>query len=89
MNRTTKTASVFAQDQAERVRFGRSKEANDNAGLRENRPVPYGLRLQTGHAALLVAHLERPNFTPRALPGLFAGSNLAARFIPSFPRSFA
>ncbi|WP_348674829.1 hypothetical protein, partial [uncultured Abyssibacter sp.] len=23
------------------VRFGRSKEANDNAGLRENRPVPY------------------------------------------------
>ncbi|WP_348674683.1 hypothetical protein [uncultured Abyssibacter sp.] len=41
MNRTTKTASVFAQDQAERVRFGRSKEANDNAGLRENRPVPY------------------------------------------------
>jgi len=54
----TKTEPVFPQAQAERVLLGHSKRASDNAGLRENRPVPFGLRLKTGHAALLVVHLE-------------------------------
>jgi len=38
---------------------------------------PCGLRLKSGHAALLVVHLEQPNLTPRALPGLISGSNAA------------
>jgi hypothetical protein len=41
-------------------------------------PRPFGLRPKNGHAALLVVHLELPNFSPRALPGRFWGSNAAA-----------
>jgi hypothetical protein len=35
------------------------------------------LRRKSGHTALLVVHLEPPNFTPRALPGRICGSNAA------------
>ena len=41
------------------------------------RPRPFGLRPKSGHAALLVVHLESPNFSPRALPGRFWDSNAA------------
>ncbi|PUB81441.1 MAG: hypothetical protein DBP01_16500, partial [gamma proteobacterium symbiont of Ctena orbiculata] len=33
---------------------------------------PFGLCLKMHHSALLVAHLESPNFTPRALIGAFS-----------------
>ncbi len=55
----------------------------------EKWPRPFGLRPKIGHAALLVpkalatlagqalVHLESPNFSPRALPSPFWGSNAA------------
>ena len=39
-------------------RRAKRMDALRNAGSRENRPVPSGLRLQTGQTALLVVHLE-------------------------------
>lgn len=41
----------------------------------EKWPRPLGLRPKMGHAALLVVHLESPNFSPRALPDPFWGGN--------------
>ncbi|MCG7875431.1 MAG: hypothetical protein N0C90_03795, partial [Candidatus Thiodiazotropha endolucinida] len=37
-------------------------------------PQPFGLRLKKRHSALLVAHLESPNLSPRALIGAFSGT---------------
>ena len=45
------------------------------------RALPHLISFATGAmlaAALLVVHLESPNFTPRALPGGFGGANAAA-----------
>ncbi|MEW8041402.1 MAG: hypothetical protein AB2777_19620, partial [Candidatus Thiodiazotropha endolucinida] len=33
-----------------------------------------GVRLKKRHSALLVTHLESPNFSPRALIGAFSGT---------------
>jgi hypothetical protein len=45
------------------------------------------LRLKSGHAALLVVHLEQPNFSPRALPGLISGSNAPIIQLLTGPRA--
>ena len=41
---------------------------------------PEGLRPKWGHAALLVIHLDSPNFTPRALPGSISGRSASLEF---------
>ncbi|MCU7838817.1 MAG: hypothetical protein KZQ94_05510 [Candidatus Thiodiazotropha sp. (ex Troendleina suluensis)] len=38
-----------------------------------------GVRLKKHHSALLVAHLEQPNFSPRALMGAFSGTTVAIK----------
>ena len=40
-------------------------------------PVPPGCRPKWPHAALLVTHLDQPNYTPRALPGVIWAGNAA------------
>jgi hypothetical protein len=39
--------------------------------------VPSGCRPKWPHAALLVTHLDLPNYVPRALPGTIWASNAA------------
>jgi len=60
---------------------------------------PAGLRPKWGHAALLpqgtfsctsaihlvVVHLDLPNFSPRALPGLISGSSATLGFYVNRP----
>jgi hypothetical protein len=45
--------------------------------IAEKWPRPSGLRLKSGHAALLVVHLAWLNFSPCALPDRISGSNAA------------
>jgi hypothetical protein len=45
----------------------------------------FGLRPKLGHAALLLVHLEPPNFSPRALPGPVWSSNTALQFVLTGP----
>ncbi|MCU7798127.1 MAG: hypothetical protein KZQ75_13460, partial [Candidatus Thiodiazotropha sp. (ex Myrtea spinifera)] len=40
----------------------------------QKQPQPFGLSLKKRHSVLLVAHLEQPNFSPRALTDAFSGS---------------
>ena len=51
-------ASGTYSDGRRPARRAKRMDALRNAGSRENRPVPSGLRLQTGQTALLVVHLE-------------------------------
>ncbi|MBV2120436.1 MAG: hypothetical protein KUF74_03175, partial [Candidatus Thiodiazotropha sp. (ex Ctena orbiculata)] len=46
-----------------------------------------GLRLKKRHSALLVAHLEQPNFAPRALIGAFSGATGRIGFVLTGPSS--
>ena len=50
-------------------------------------PVPSGWRPKWPHAALLVAHLERPNHAPRALPGAIRAGNAATWQVLTGPSS--
>ena len=47
---------------------------------------PFGLRPKYGQSALLVVHLESLNFSPRALPGRFWGSNAGVSIVLTGPR---
>jgi len=46
---------------------------------------PTGLRPKQGHAALLVIHLDAPNFSPRALPGPVSGSSASSKISVNRP----
>ena len=48
-------------------------------------PWPAGLSLKKHHSALLVAYLERPNCTPRALIGAFSGSTVTIKLVSTGP----
>ena len=50
-------------------------------------PWPAGLSLKKHHSALLVAYLERPNCTPRALIGAFSGSTVTIKLVSTGPNS--
>ena len=81
------TEAIFSQDKAARVPCSPATQVSANAGLRENGPRPFGLRLKSGHAALLVVHLVPLNFAPHALPGLISGSNAAIIQVLTGPSS--
>ena len=53
----------------------------------EKWPQPEGLRPKRRQAVLLVVHLESPNFSPRALPGTFWGSNAGFSIVLTGPRN--
>jgi len=69
------TAAIFFSEQGALsvVCLLYTSEMQRRSGEKWSRP--FGLGPKTGHAALLVAHLESPNFSPRALPGLFWGTS--------------
>ncbi|MCG8486970.1 MAG: hypothetical protein MI756_05815, partial [Chromatiales bacterium] len=60
----------------------------------KNRPSPLfmyqygGLRLKKRHEPLLVAHLEQPNYTPRALIGAFSGTTGRIGLVLTGPSTF-
>ncbi|MCU7811141.1 MAG: hypothetical protein KZQ77_07880, partial [Candidatus Thiodiazotropha sp. (ex Notomyrtea botanica)] len=48
-------------------------------------PWPSGLHLKKRHSVLLVAHLEQPNYAPRALIGAFSGATVAIKLVLTGP----
>ncbi|MCG8426005.1 MAG: hypothetical protein MI754_01450, partial [Chromatiales bacterium] len=44
-----------------------------------------GMSLKKHHSALLVAYLEQPNCTPRALIGAFSGSTVTIKLVSTGP----
>jgi len=55
----------------------------------ENAAQPFGLRLKKRHSALLVVHLELPNFSPRALIGAFSGATVPVRLVLTGPKTIS
>ena len=75
----------MALGEAGEARFGHSTQATTNEVQGHNRPAPLGCCLFFRHAALLLRHLESPDFLSRALPGEKTDGNAAIRQLLTGP----